>query len=232
MNHQRNRCRDCPAAPAKPDDLLTAQPDGGMVGDAIGDDARRWTTDPANLPEPERAVFGYAYRARMREAREHFEQGGDVLVCERGHEPSQPVGPITTTHNRETTTWDDLVNTVRESRGRWPNQRSYIVPADVSDIRNAARNSQPAAPDPDGLRAKDGPAPKPGSLQVYDVEHDVVLEVTPAEAVAGLFRYARSLGPGTPAAGVAEQRAIALAREHGLTVGARRGNAMQSRREV
>jgi len=49
-----------------------------------------------------------------------------------------------------------------------------------------------------------GPSPEPASIQIYDVEHDVGLEVTRAEAVAGLFRYARSLGPGTPAAGVAD----------------------------
>ena len=39
-----------------------------------------------------------------------------------------------------------------------------------------------------------------------------------AEAVAGLFAYARSLGPGTPACGVWEQRALAMARRFGVTL--------------
>ena len=72
-----------------------------------------------------------------------------------------------------------------------------------------------------------GPSLEPTRIQVYDVEHDVMLEVTPAETVAGLFRYARTLGPGTPAAGVAEQRAIELAQQHGLSRLSPRGGAMQ-----
>jgi hypothetical protein len=46
-------------------------------------------------------------------------------------------------------------------------------------------------------------------MQVYDVERDAMTEVTPAEARAGMVRYARSLGPGTPACAEWERRATA-----------------------
>jgi hypothetical protein len=47
-------------------------------------------------------------------------------------------------------------------------------------------------------------------IKVWDVGTDQVKEVPVSEAAAGLVRYARSLGPGTPAAGAWERRAIAL----------------------
>jgi len=37
-------------------------------------------------------------------------------------------------------------------------------------------------------------------------------EVTVQEAAAGMIRYARSLGPGTPACGEAERQALAMLR--------------------
>jgi hypothetical protein len=49
-------------------------------------------------------------------------------------------------------------------------------------------------------------------IWVWDVNSGQMIEVTRAEAAAGLLRYARSLGPGTPACGVYEQRAIELAK--------------------
>lgn len=52
----------------------------------------------------------------------------------------------------------------------------------------------------------------PGVI-VYDVHSGRAIEVPAAEAMAGLIRFARSLGPGTPACAVLEQRAIELARE-------------------
>lgn len=45
-------------------------------------------------------------------------------------------------------------------------------------------------------------------MMVYDVQRDAMVEVTPAEARAGMMRYARSLGPGTAACGVWERRAL------------------------
>jgi hypothetical protein len=48
---------------------------------------------------------------------------------------------------------------------------------------------------------------------VYDADTGEPVTVTRAEAARGLIRYARSLGPGTPACGVWEQRALALLRE-------------------
>jgi hypothetical protein len=46
-------------------------------------------------------------------------------------------------------------------------------------------------------------------MMVYDVQRDAMVEVTLAEARAGMMRYARSLGPGSAACGVREQRGLA-----------------------
>jgi hypothetical protein len=59
-------------------------------------------------------------------------------------------------------------------------------------------------------------------IAVWDDDAGTVREVTPAEAVAGLLRYARHLGAGTPAAGIATRRALRLAHEHGLRIGGQR----------
>jgi len=55
------------------------------------------------------------------------------------------------------------------------------------------------------------------AVPVWDVASERVRMVTPAQAVAGLLAYARTLGLGTPAAAVATRRALDLAAEHGLT---------------
>jgi hypothetical protein len=68
-----------------------------------------------------------ATRVKFHDAKRHFESGGTVLVSECGHETTCPVGPMTTTHTRETTTWTELVAQVNMWRGRYPNQRYYIV---------------------------------------------------------------------------------------------------------
>ena len=47
-------------------------------------------------------------------------------------------------------------------------------------------------------------------LVTVDNGTDEVLQVTVTEAAAGMIRYARTLGPGTPACGVVERRAIEL----------------------
>jgi hypothetical protein len=49
-------------------------------------------------------------------------------------------------------------------------------------------------------------------IQVYDTSTGEPLDVPIGEAAAGLMRFARSLGPGTPACGVWEQRALELLR--------------------
>lgn len=49
-------------------------------------------------------------------------------------------------------------------------------------------------------------------MWVWDVEREIMIEVTPAEAAAGVQRYARSLGAGSAACGVWERRAVAMAR--------------------
>jgi hypothetical protein len=51
-----------------------------------------------------------------------------------------------------------------------------------------------------------------GTVLVYDEANDQVIEVTRAEAAAGLMRLARSLGPGTPVCGEWERKALAMAR--------------------
>jgi hypothetical protein len=73
-----------------------------------------------------------ARRVKMNEARRHFEAGGSVLVSEYGHELTRWVYPSSVTHDLTTTTWDDLAETVREWRNRYPNQRYYVIPLEVS----------------------------------------------------------------------------------------------------
>ncbi len=48
------------------------------------------------------------------------------------------------------------------------------------------------------------------TVMVWDVDAEEMREVPRAEAAAGIVRYARSLGPGTPACGVFERRALEL----------------------
>jgi hypothetical protein len=55
-------------------------------------------------------------------------------------------------------------------------------------------------------------------VAVYDVQSDAAKMVSRAEAAAGVMRYARSLGAGSPACGEAERRALQIAR--GEQVGA------------
>jgi len=68
-----------------------------------------------------------AQRVKFHEARRHFLAGGEVLVSEYGHERTRPVGGLTTTHKGGQDEWDALVEQVRMWRGRYPNQRFYVV---------------------------------------------------------------------------------------------------------
>lgn len=86
-----------------------------------------------------------ATRVTMHEAKRHFEAGGAVLVSEYGHEPTQTVTAITTTHDRTRTTWDALAADVKEWRNRYPNQRFYIVPQ-LANSDNRATNSHERGP--------------------------------------------------------------------------------------
>jgi hypothetical protein len=45
-------------------------------------------------------------------------------------------------------------------------------------------------------------------VMVYDTQRREMVTVSPAEAAAGMVRYARSLGAGSPACGVYERRAL------------------------
>lgn len=78
-------------------------------------------------PEPKPNVRT-ARRVKMLEAKDHFDDGGDVVVSERGHEATYLVTPNTTVHNNRNTTWDELRFQVSIWKDRHPNQRYYIVP--------------------------------------------------------------------------------------------------------
>jgi hypothetical protein len=51
-------------------------------------------------------------------------------------------------------------------------------------------------------------------IMVWDVRDGEAREVSREEAAAGMVRFARSLGPGTPACGAWEQRALELLRNN------------------
>ena len=59
-----------------------------------------------------------------------------------------------------------------------------------------------------------------GKVQVWDMENDRAVWVTPQEAAAGMAAWAaREYGPGTPAHAAAMQQVVAFLAEHGLTPG-------------
>ena len=73
------------------------------------------------------------------------------------------------------------------------------------------------------------------AVDVYDVQQDEIVSVPRAEAAAGIARYGRSLGEGTPACGEYERRALEVARgddddtepdESATEAGAQTGDAM------
>jgi hypothetical protein len=83
----------------------------------------------------EHRLLSTADRVTQHEAKRHFEAGGTVLVSERGHELTYPIYFDTTFHTRETTSWDRLLELVQEFRGRYPNQRFYVVrPVDANAV--------------------------------------------------------------------------------------------------
>jgi hypothetical protein len=66
-----------------------------------------------------------------------------------------------------------------------------------------------------GEAAKLAPRANSDMVGVYDVQTGESKQVSRAEAAAGMARYSQSLGAGTPAAGVAMQRAMDVARGGG-----------------
>jgi hypothetical protein len=101
-----------------------------------------------------------ARRVTMHEAKGHFDAGGDVLVSEYGHKSTIAVGPNTVVHNWRTTTWQKLREQVAEWRGRYPNQRYYIIDTTREQAfgghRPAPSNHQPTPP-----AAEPAPEPDP-----------------------------------------------------------------------
>ncbi len=73
------------------------------------------------------APLSTAHRVKFHEARRAFAAGARVLVSEYGDELTQAVGPSTTTHTRESTTWAALAEQVAMWRGRYPRPRFYVV---------------------------------------------------------------------------------------------------------
>ena len=53
-----------------------------------------------------------------------------------------------------------------------------------------------------------------GEIAVWDVADGRVITVTRSEAAAGMIRYARTLGPGSPACGELERQALELMRSN------------------
>jgi hypothetical protein len=84
-----------------------------------------------------------ARRTRWHDARRHFAGGGSVLICEYGDRESFVVTLSTTTHDQTTTTWDALAEQVRMWRGRYPNQRFYIVQAAPAKTETPAPATDP-----------------------------------------------------------------------------------------
>ncbi len=78
-------------------------------------------------PAAEDRPTSTARRVTMREAMRAFDAGRRVLVHERGHLPTVPVGPLTTTHSKDSTTFSELRAQVNSWRRRYPNQRYYVV---------------------------------------------------------------------------------------------------------
>lgn len=68
-----------------------------------------------------------ARRVTINEARRAFEAGREILVSEYGHKRTVPVTRLTMTHTKDRTTFDALRAEVNSWRGRYPNQRYYVV---------------------------------------------------------------------------------------------------------
>lgn len=83
-------------------------------------------------------VTTIADRVKFHDARRAFAAGAAVVVSEYGHESTLTVHKHTTTHTRETITWDELAADVRMWRNRHPNQRFYVVRAPEPQQRPAA----------------------------------------------------------------------------------------------
>lgn len=59
------------------------------------------------------------------------------------------------------------------------------------------------------------------TVSVYDVDADRIRDIPRSEAAAGIARYARTLGPGTPACGEYERTAMEVTGTHTLRERAR-----------
>lgn len=153
--------------------------------------ANRAGTDDQTEPAPL-----IAHRVSYIEARHHFDAGGRVLVSERGHEATQPVHPDTTTHDRTTTTFDELVSQVNEWRHRYPNQRYYIVPGFDRNHWWGILNNAPDQADRDHAERVIRAMYRTGALRSDGAEvepAEVESASTPDEIRAGAERYAAAL---------------------------------------
>jgi hypothetical protein len=72
-------------------------------------------------------LIGFAKKVKWNEAKRHFDTGGCVVVDTHGNIENFAVFDTTTKHNRDSTTWAELAETVAAFRGTHPDQRYYIV---------------------------------------------------------------------------------------------------------
>lgn len=121
-----------------------------------------------------------ARRAKMIEAKDHFDAGGNVLIDERGHRETIEVFPGMVVHNWRTITWKELRRQVTEWKHRYPNQRWYIVPTPSGETA-AAPKPNPTTYEPAGSAAE-APQPQPPADKqpVFDIPrreaHPAVME--------------------------------------------------------
>lgn len=80
-------------------------------------------------------IIGTARLVKFHDARRAFADGATVLISERNDSPTRPVTRLTTTHNRDSTSWDALTEQVNMWRNGYPNQRFYIVDKPAESAR-------------------------------------------------------------------------------------------------
>jgi hypothetical protein len=150
---------------------------------------------PSEPEQPSTNAEGQtAHRVSVDEARQHFEQGGTVLVSERGDKETRVVSSSSVTHSAQTTTWTALLEQVSEWRSRYPNQRFYAVPApalpaEVPADPDATGGDQ-AQPAPEGCEITITHTHEDGTVLTGSSKGDGVYEIVQAYG----WRYSRSVG--------------------------------------
>jgi hypothetical protein len=87
--------------------------------------------DAARAKGDDYAAVTIAHRVTRTQAMVAFSRGEVLVVSERQAGPELKVGALTTTHHRDSTTWDELVAQVDMWSNRYPSQTFYVAVADV-----------------------------------------------------------------------------------------------------